>query len=87
MKYLKTFESVSTIPQFKVGDFVYSDNTMNSMFLEKDVRYEIESVIPKTQWTTFVYKLKEIPNEAFFEYRFISEEEYVLQHSIKKYNL
>ena len=82
MRYIKTFENNKS-PEFKVGDFVYADNTQNSLTLDKNIKYEIIDVISPTQWQSYKYELKEFPGEHFSEYRFISEMEY----DAKKYNL
>lgn len=82
----KIFESEKTrVPEFKVGDFVYADNTMNTMFLDKDVRYEINRVIMDDSFNGIVYKyeLVEFPDEFFYEYRFIPE----LEYHANKYNI
>jgi len=82
MTYIKTFEDNNTPALFKVGDFVYADNTNQSQ-LDKDIKYEVSHVEPKTTWNPYTYQLKEIKDKFFWEYRFISE----LEYYAKKYNL
>ena len=72
---------ISSLNNFKVGDFVYCINTHYTC-LEKDKKYKILQIIQGDD-DKDILVLKELLNNHYVETRFITEAEY----DAKKYNL